>query len=115
VGRKATAAWAIVATPHSAQFPETEVGAVSAPRTITLIDHGHEVLGLASLALVMHGGTGEAALAGEFELVDGQPRSLGRSRTWTSRSCSLRRARRRTLALVCAATDRRRTNKSRLR
>jgi hypothetical protein len=69
--------WDIVATPHSVQFPETEVGAVSAPRTITLINRGHVALELASLDLVMYGGTGEAAQPGEFELIQGQARSLG--------------------------------------
>jgi hypothetical protein len=72
-----TAAWDIVATPHSVQFPETEVGAVSAPRTITLINRGHAALELASLDLLLYGGTGEAAQPGEFELVQGHARSLG--------------------------------------
>ena len=74
---EAAAAWDLIATPHRVQFPETEVGAVSPPRTITLINRGSVALELASLELVPNGGTGEAAHAGEFELIDGQPTTLG--------------------------------------
>ena len=74
---EATAAWDIVATPHSVRFPETEVGAVSAPRTIVLVNRGYAVLEIASLELVLYAGTGEAAQPGEFELIRGQARSLG--------------------------------------
>ena len=46
---EAAAMWDVVATPHVVQFPETEVGAVSPPRTITLINRGYVALELASL------------------------------------------------------------------
>jgi len=74
---EAAAAWDVVAMPHTVQFPETEVGAVSPPRTITLINRGYVALELASLEFVMNGGTGEAAHPGEFELIEGQPKTLG--------------------------------------
>jgi len=65
-----------VATPHTVRFPATEVGTVSAPSTITLTNHGDEPIDIASLELVLYGGTAEPARGGEFELIRGRPGHL---------------------------------------
>jgi hypothetical protein len=74
--RDGTAAWTVVANPQRVQFPATEVGAVSAPRTITLTNHGSAPVDIASLELVLYGGLGAAAYPGEFELLQNRGRSL---------------------------------------
>jgi Contact-dependent growth inhibition CdiA C-terminal domain len=77
--RKDTGAWNLVATPRHLRFAETEVGAVSSPRTITLINQGAEPIDIASLELVFRDGAGEPAHPGEFELVQG---TAGRLLPW---------------------------------
>lgn len=69
-------AWDVVATPQIVQFPETEVGAVSPPRTVVLANRGHVAIDIESLELARHGGTGASAYPGEFELIQGQAGQL---------------------------------------
>jgi hypothetical protein len=69
-------AWDVFATPQIVQFPETEVGAVSPPRTFVLANRGHVPIDIESLELVRHGGTGASAYPGEFELIQGQAGQL---------------------------------------
>jgi len=76
-------AWDVVATPRVVRFPETEVGAVSAPCTITLCNHGSAPIDITSLELVLYGGTGEPAYPGELEIIQGQPGSLRPLETMT--------------------------------
>ncbi|MEO7734094.1 MAG: hypothetical protein ABIY55_24230, partial [Kofleriaceae bacterium] len=48
-----TPAWDVVATPRVVRFPETELGAVSAPCTITLCNRGSTPIDVTSLELVL--------------------------------------------------------------
>src|SRR4051812_23384037 len=64
--------WTVVANPRIVQFPATEVGAVSPPRTIQLGNHGDAPIDVTSLELIPYGGTAQPAFPGEFELIRGQ-------------------------------------------
>jgi hypothetical protein len=76
-------AWKLVATPHVLRFPQTELGAISAPMTVTLANRGATPLDIESLDFVRHGGVGEPARPGELELVQGKPGQVLPSATMT--------------------------------
>ena len=65
-------AWGVVATPHVVRFPETEVGAVSPPCTVTLVNQATIPVVVEALEVILYGGTAEPALPGEFELIEGR-------------------------------------------
>lgn len=71
--------WDVVATPDIVRFPATEVGAVSPPQRVQLINRGATPAEISNLDLVPYQAFGEPALPGEFEIVSGSHAQLAPS------------------------------------
>ncbi len=68
--------WAVIATPPRLDLPVTEIGAVSPPSRATLTNQGGDPADITALDVVLYGGAAAPALPGEFEVIDGRPRTL---------------------------------------